>query len=65
MQEVPRITPREIAPRIVTGEALLICAYEDDAAFRKLHLQGAIPYSEFAARVGSISKERELVFYCA
>lgn len=65
MIEVPRITPQEVRPRILSGEALLICAYEDDAKFRALHLDGAIPFSTFAANHAGITKSRELVFYCA
>ncbi|OGR33065.1 MAG: ArsR family transcriptional regulator [Desulfuromonadales bacterium GWC2_61_20] len=65
MTEVPRITPQEARPRILSGEALLVCAYEDDAKFRLLRLQGAIPYSTFAASLSGIAKARELVFYCA
>jgi hypothetical protein len=65
MTEVPRITPQEARPRILSGESLLVCAYEDDARFRALHLEGAIPYSTFAANHTGISKSRELVFYCA
>ena len=65
MNDVPRITPQEARPRIVTGEALLVCAYEDDAKFQALRLEGAIPYSTFAAQLGSITRSRELIFYCA
>jgi hypothetical protein len=65
MSEVTRITPQEVRPRILTGEALLVCAYEDDARFSTLHLEGAIPYSTFAASLAGIAKSRELVFYCA
>lgn len=65
MIEVPRITPKEIRPRIEAGDAVLVCAYEDDDRFTKHRLEGAIPYSEFAARQHLIGKEREIVFYCA
>ena len=65
MNSVPRVTPQEVHPRVLTGEALLVCAYEDDARFRAQHLAGAISYNAFIANLAGISRSRELVFYCA
>lgn len=65
MIEVPRVTPKEIRPRIEAGDAVLVCAYEDDDRYSKHRLEGAISYIEFVARQPQINKEREIVFYCA
>jgi len=47
------------------GAAILVCAYEDDEKFKALHLDGAISFNEFRSNLPSLSKNREMVFYCA
>lgn len=34
MVETTRITPQEARARIITGEAILVCAYDSDEKFR-------------------------------
>ncbi len=63
--EVRRVAPEEIRERVIQGNALLVCAYEDDAKFRAMALEGAIPMSAFMARCRSLPKDQEIVFYCA
>ncbi len=46
------------------GQAVLVCAYEDDSKCGEVLLDGAIPYSQLAARLASMSKQDEIVFYC-
>jgi hypothetical protein len=65
MAEPKRVTPEEIYQRLKSGAALLVCAYEDDAKFKRLQLQGAISLNEFKSRLPSLAKEQEIVFYCA
>jgi hypothetical protein len=65
MNEPPRVTPAEIYPKVKSGAALLVCAYESDAKFRQLALEGAIPFSELESRLATLPKDREIVFYCA
>jgi hypothetical protein len=65
MNEVPRITPEEIYPKLRSGDALLVCAYDDDAKFRRNRLEGAIPLAEFRSLRPTLPKGREIVFYCA
>ena len=64
MSEPRRVTPREIYPRVQSGEALLVCAYSDEAKFRRFHLQGAISLAEFQSLLPSLPRNREIVFYC-
>ena len=42
MNEVPRITPEEVYPKLRSGEGLLVCAYDSEARFRQVHLEGAM-----------------------
>jgi hypothetical protein len=65
MSEVVRVTPEEIYPRVKSGECLLVCAYESDDTFRTMRLEGAVSLNEFKARVSALSKDQEIVFYCA
>lgn len=63
--EAARITTEEAYSKVKSGKALLICAYNDDEAFKKNKLEGAISYGDFAARIPSLSKDQEIIFYCA
>lgn len=65
MAEPKRITPEEVYQKLKTGKVLLVCAYEDEAKFRKVKLQGAISLNEFKAKLPSLAKDQEVVFYCA
>jgi hypothetical protein len=65
MDEVPRITPQEIYPKVQSGAALLVCAYESDARFRQVHLEGAISLEEFTSLRPTLPRDREIIFYCA
>ena len=46
-------------------EALLVCAYDDEAKCRQYHLPEAINLSELESRADSIDRAREIIFYCA
>jgi rhodanese-related sulfurtransferase len=46
-------------------DALLVCAYDDPNKFTDNHLAGALSLDEFEARVGSLPRETEVIFYCA
>ena len=65
MNEVPRVTPEEIYPKLRSGAALLVCAYDNDAKFRRLQLEGAISLEEFTSLRPTLPRDREIVFYCA
>jgi rhodanese-related sulfurtransferase len=65
MAEPKRVTSDEIYQRLKSGAVLLVCAYEDDAKFKKMQLQGAISLNEFKSKLPSLAKNQEIVFYCA
>ncbi len=65
MAEPIRISADEARRKVKSGMALLVCAYDDDQAFGKMHLEGAISLSELQAKLPSLSKEQEIIFYCA
>ena len=65
MADIARITVEEAHKKIKAGQALLVCAYEDEAKCRALNLDGSMSLASFESKVGSLSKKQELIFYCA
>ena len=63
MKEPLRVTPAEVYQELKSGTVLLVCAYEDEARFRAMQLEGAISLSEFKSRLSSLPKGQEIVFY--
>ncbi|HTZ39816.1 MAG TPA: hypothetical protein VMB77_06650 [Syntrophales bacterium] len=60
-----RISPEEAYRDVKSGEAILVCGYEDEETFRKMRLERAISLDEFKKILPTIPKDRELIFYCA
>jgi rhodanese-related sulfurtransferase len=65
MTEAPRIGPEEAHQKVERGEALLVCAYDDEEKCSNLHLEGAIHMQELEEKLQEIPKDKELIFYCA
>lgn len=63
MTEPIRIAPEEARKKVVSNKAILVCAYEEDEKFRRMHLEGGISLNEFKTRVSTLSKEQEIIFY--
>jgi hypothetical protein len=63
MTEPNRISPEEVYQKLRAGRTILVCAYEDDAKFRKMQLQGAISFNKFKSKLPSLAKDQEIVFY--
>jgi hypothetical protein len=63
--EAPRISVEEARRKMASGEALLICAYPDEAKCEGNRLAGSITLSELGARLPTLGKDQELIFYCA
>ena len=64
MSEATRISQQETRQKVLAGQALLVCAYADDAKFARYHLEGAIPLSALQVRLGGLPKDQEIIFYC-
>lgn len=63
--EVPRISVQEARQNTLSGESLLVCAYEKDSQFNDIRLDRGISLKEFLSKLPDISKEKEIIFYCA
>ena len=60
-----RISPKEARDKVTSGSAMLVCAYDNEDKFAANHLEGAISLRDFRARLSSLSKDKEIIFYCA
>lgn len=65
MAESIRVSPEEVRQKAASGSALLVCAYDDDEKFKRIHLEDAISLEEFRSKLSTLSKDQEIVFYCA
>lgn len=65
MVEVPRLSVQEARRRVTAGQALLVCAYPDEAKCNQVRLEGSITLSELQARRAALPKDQELIFHCA
>ena len=64
MVEPTRISPADVRVRLQSGSGtLLVCAYEDEAKFKRARLEGAISLQSLQSRLPSLPKETEIVFY--
>ena len=63
---IERITPQQARDHMRSDtSALLVCAYDSEEQFHQNHLEGAIDLESFAAQADTISRDREIIFYCA
>ncbi len=64
MSDATLISAAEAHEHRRSGQALLVCAYDNDDKFRSYQLEGSIPLSDFTARLDSVDKDQEIIFYC-
>jgi hypothetical protein len=65
MAQVERISPEEARPRVQSGQALLVCAYDDDAKCASIRLEGSTTVRELRQRLPSLPRDQESITYCA
>ena len=65
MAEIARIDVAEARRKVEAGQAVLVCAYDDEAKCGRMKLAGSITLAELRVRVPSLPKSQELIFYCA
>jgi len=65
MTDPERVEPREALEKLKAGAVLLVCAYDNEEKYKTVRLEGALSLSEFESRLGALSKEQEIIFYCA
>ena len=63
-ESIERIQPQEAKRMAEQGNAMLVCAY-DDQRCRDILLQNAMLRSEFDSKLAAPARNRTIVFYCA
>jgi hypothetical protein len=63
MADIDRISAQQAHTKATSNQALLVCAYEDEAKCRMLNLDGSISFTTFKSRVESLPKSQEIIFY--
>jgi hypothetical protein len=63
MADIERISAQQTHAKAESNQALLVCAYDDEAKCRKLNLEGSISFASFKSRVNSLAKSQEIIFY--
>jgi hypothetical protein len=65
MEPIERIAVEDAHDKVKAHQALLVCAYEDDAKCRVLNLDGSISLTNFQSKAASLPKNQEIIFFCA
>jgi hypothetical protein len=60
-----RVGVAEARRKVTAGEALLVCAYEDESKCDRIKLDGAMSLARFRTVAGSLPEGKEIIFYCA
>lgn len=63
MADIERISAQQTYAKTKANQALLVCAYEDDAKCQRLNLEGSISFTNFKSRAQSLPKSQEIIFY--
>ena len=61
--EVRRVEVTEARMRILTGESLLVCAYDGIEKYRAVALEGSISLESFNEILKEIPPDKEIIFY--
>ena len=59
-----RINVQDARRRVEGGQAVLVCAYDDEQKCRDAGVAGAISHKQFQAQLSSVPKSREIIFFC-
>jgi len=61
MADLARISVKQARDK--AHQALLVCAYENEAKHRIFNLDGSISLANFRFRLASLPKTQEIIFY--
>jgi hypothetical protein len=63
--DIERISVEDARRQVQANQALLVCAYEDEAKCKMMNLDGSISLTTFQARAASLPKNQGIIFFCA
>ena len=61
---IERVSVEEARSRALAGNAILVCAYNDQKCEGKM-LEGALTRRELEEKLLSLAEEQEIIIYCA
>lgn len=64
MAEIRRMKPEEARRKAQSGEALFVCAYDDEDLCNRLRLEDSLTLAELKTKLADKGKEQEIIFYC-
>lgn len=59
----PRIPASKARQQVQNGNALLVCAYEDEQKCNSIKIEDSLTLKELEARLPSIAWSQEMIFY--
>lgn len=60
----PRISPQDAHKQVTSGQAILVCAFENEKTCSTMMLERAVTLKEFESRLPGINKDHPIIFYC-
>lgn len=63
--EPQRISPEAAYDHVKSGEAILVCAYDDDERCKRIQIDGGITLHQLESQLESLQAKKEIIFYCA
>jgi hypothetical protein len=65
MPNGPRVSVAEARARSRSGNAILVCAYEDEDKCQRMRLEGARTLAELESMLPTLPEHQPIFFYCA
>lgn len=65
MADIDRINVTDAHRKVQAHEALLVCAYADEAKCQMVNLEGSIGLKAFESQAATLPKSQEVIFFCA
>lgn len=64
MAEIRRMKPQEAQRKVQAGEALFVCAYDDEETCSQMRLEKTMTMRELNSRRRELPTTQEMIFYC-
>ena len=65
MAEPMRVSVNDVRKKTHSGDAMLVCAYDDDTKCDHFHLEDSINLTQFKSESDHLDKSKEIFFFCA
>ena len=62
---IRRVSPQAARKSSRSGEAYLVCAYDNEAKCREMLVEGAVSWPRLSERLAQLQPSRAIILYCA